>query len=179
MKMPDFFEIIVMVIVAVSLMLFASSIVIELSGKISGSVVKAGNTVKVEYTGSFENGTVFDNSQQHGQPLEFKVGVNEMIQGFDKAVVGMKKGGEKTIKLQPSEAYGDYKPDLVATFSKDELPKGKEVKPGMMILVASQDGQQVPALIKEVNEKNFTIDLNHPLAGRTLIFKIKIIDISS
>ena len=175
----DPIEIIAIIIVAAALLLFIYGAAMELSGKFSGkSKVAAGSTVKVEYTGSFENGTIFDSSGIQGQPLEFKAGSGQMIKGFDHAVIGMKIGEEKTVTLGPEEAYGSHNPKLVATIPKEELPEGKPVKPGMMILVGSQDGQQMPALITEVNENNFTIDLNHPLAGKALVFKIKVVDIS-
>ncbi len=172
-------EIIAIIIVAAALLLFISGAAMELSSKFIGkSKVAAGSTVKVEYTGSFENGTIFDSSEMQGQPLEFKAGSGQMIKGFDNAVIGMMVGEEKIVTLSPEEAYGSYNPKLVATIPKEELPDERPVKPGMMIMVGSQDGRQMPALITEVAENNFTIDLNHPLAGKTLVFKVKVVDIS-
>ena len=167
------------IIATAALLLLISAAVIGLSGKFSSkSAVSAGSIVKVEYVGSFENGTIFDSSEIHGQPLEFKAGSGQMIKGFDNAVIGMRLGEEKTITLNPADAYGSYNPELIATLPREELPEGKPVKLGMMIVIGAQNGQQIPALITEVNENNFTIDLNHPLAGKALIFKIKVVDIS-
>ncbi|MEK6949811.1 MAG: peptidylprolyl isomerase [Nanoarchaeota archaeon] len=165
------------IIVTAALLLFISGAVTEISNKFKEGKVESGNTVKVEYTGSFENGTIFDSSEIHGQPLEFQAGSGQMIKGFDQAVIGMKVGEEKTITLSQEDAYGSRNPELIAAIPKEELPEGKPVKPGMMILVGSQNGQQIPALITEVNENNFTIDLNHPLSGKALVFKIKVVDI--
>lgn len=139
--------------------------------------IKKGDKVKVEYTGTLNDGTVFDSSEKHGKPLEFEVGAGQMIIGFDSAVIGMEKGDEKEIRLEPAEAYGDHNPQLVQKISRAQLTEG-EPKPGMMLLVTAPDGHQFPAQIIEVTDKEITIDLNHPLAGKTLIFKIKIVDIS-
>jgi len=140
--------------------------------------VKKGDKVKVEYTGKLENGQVFDTSEGK-QPLEFEVGAGKIIKGFDKAIVGMKKGEEKEITLKPEQAYGDPDPKKVQKIPRDKLPEGKEPKPGMMLAMKTPDGRQVPVKIKEVSDKDITIDLNHPLAGKTLNFKIKVIDINS
>ena len=180
MRKPDFFEIGIIIIVAVALIIFLSGAAIEIKDWIAGDSksVKAGNIVKVEYTGSLENGTIFDSSEIQGRPLEFQAGAGQMIKGFDEAVIGMEVGEEKTITLKPSEAYGDRNEELVAVIPRKELPDERPIQPGMMILVGEQGSQQIPALVTEVNENNFTIDLNHPLAGKTLIFKIKVVEIS-
>jgi FKBP-type peptidyl-prolyl cis-trans isomerase 2 len=139
--------------------------------------VKKGDTIKVEYTGTLEDGTVFDASDKHEKPLEFEVGAGMIIKGFDEAVIDMEKGEEKEITLQPSEAYGEPNPDLVKKVPKDKMPKDPELKPGMMIGMQLPNGQQIPAVVKEVDDEAVTIDLNPPLAGKVLKFKIKILDI--
>jgi FKBP-type peptidyl-prolyl cis-trans isomerase 2 len=138
--------------------------------------IKKGDKIKVEYTGTLEDGTVFDSSEKQGKPLEFEVGAGQLIKGFDEAVVGMKKGEEKEITLEPKDAYGDPNPQLVKKVPREQLPKEPEPKPGMMLALATPDGKQFPAMIKEVDEKEVSIDLNHPLAGKKLKFKIKIVD---
>ncbi|MBD3354976.1 peptidylprolyl isomerase [Candidatus Woesearchaeota archaeon] len=140
--------------------------------------VKKGDKIKVEYTGKLENGQVFDTSEGK-QPLEFEVGAGKIIKGFDNAVIGMKKGEEKEITLKPEEAYGDPNPKLLQKIPREKLPEGKEPKQGMMLAMKTPDGRQVPVKIKEVSDKDITIDLNHPLAGKTLNFKIKVVDIGS
>jgi len=139
--------------------------------------VKEGDKVKIEYEGKLDDGTVFDSSEKHGKPLEFQVGSKKVIPGFEKAIIGMKKGEEKEIKLEPAEAYGDQNPQLIKKIPRDKLPTDKEIKPGMMLSVGLPTGQQIPARITEVNDKEVTIDLNHPLAGKNLNFKIKLVDI--
>ncbi len=141
--------------------------------------IKKGDLVKVEYTGTFTDGTVFDSSKNHGKPLEFKVGSGELIKGFDEAVVGMKVNEEKSVKINPSEAYGDYNQNLVKKILKNQLPKGKVPEVGMMLTLGTPDGKRIPARITHVDDMNVSIDLNHPLAGKTLQFKIKVVDFKS
>ena len=139
--------------------------------------VKKGDKVKVEYTGKLDDGTVFDTSEGKA-PLEFEVGSGKIIKGFDQAVIGMKKGEEKTIKLKPEQAYGNQNAQLLKKIPRDKLPKEPEPKVGMMLGLNSPDGQQIPARITGVSEKHVTIDLNHPMAGKNLNFKIKVIEIA-
>ena len=141
--------------------------------------VKEGNKVKIEYTGTLDDGTVFDSSEKHGKPLEFEVGSKKVIRGFEEAVKGMNEGEEKEVKLQPSEAYGDLNPAMVKKVPKEHLPKEQELKPGMVLLLNMPNGAQLPCQIKEVDDKEVTIDMNHPLAGKNLNFKIKIVEISA
>lgn len=139
--------------------------------------IEEGKKVKVEYEGKFDDGTVFDSSKKHGKPLEFEVGKGQVIKGFENAVKGMKKGDEKEVKITPEQGYGDKNPDLKQKIPKDQLPKDKEVKPGMMLIVSSPDGQQMPATILNVDDKEVEIDLNHPLAGKNLNFNLKVIGV--
>ena len=148
-----------------------------LSGTINTKQVKQGDKVKVEYTGTFDNGTIFDTSEGK-EPLEFAAGIGQMIPGFDHAVIGMKIGQEKEIRLQPSEAYGNYDLKLVQEIPKEQVLTEEELKVGMVLAVTLPNGRQVPATIKEVAANTITIDLNHPLAGKTLNFRLKVVDIS-
>lgn len=138
--------------------------------------IKNGDKVKVEYTGKFDDGTVFDSSEGK-QPLEFVVGEKKVIKGFDEAMVGMQKGEEKEFKLEPKDAYGDHNPQLVKTISKQNFPEGQEPKEGMMVAMKTKDGKQVPAKITKVEGDNVTIDLNFPLAGKNLNFKVKVVEV--
>lgn len=140
--------------------------------------VEKGNKVKVEYEGKLDDGTVFDSSSKHDKPLEFVAGTGTVIPGFDKAIVGMKKGEEKEVKLKPGEAYGEPNPKLLKKVPREQLPKDQEIKPGMVLGVGLPTGQQIPARVKEVNDKEVTLDMNHPLAGKNLNFKLKVVEIS-
>ncbi|MBI5428348.1 MAG: peptidylprolyl isomerase [Nitrospinae bacterium] len=143
------------------------------------AAAKKGDKVTVEYTGSFPDGAVFDSSKNHEAPLKFQVGSGQVIPGFENAVVGMKKGEEKQITLNPGDAYGDRDPKMTQKVPRADLPKDREPKVGMMLVVGAPDGSQKRATITEVTAQHVVIDLNHPLAGKTLKFKIKLIDIAS
>ena len=141
-------------------------------------VIKKGDKVKVEYTGSLEDGTVFDSSDQHDAPLEFVVGAGQLIKGFDEAVVGMKIGEEKEITIPPEEAYGPHNPEFVKDMPREMFPEDQEIKPGMVFMVNLEDGRQIAVRVSKVSDGMVTIDLNPPLAGKTLVFKIKVVDVA-
>ena len=105
--------------------------------------VKQGDKVKVDYTGKLEDGTVFDTSEGK-QPIEFEVGAGKLIKGFDNTVIGMEKGEEKEIKIEPADAYGDPKPDMLKKIPRDKLPKEPEPKVGMVLALKTPDGKQFP-----------------------------------
>jgi len=138
-------------------------------------VVEKGSKIKVEYTGSFENGEVFDASEKHGKPLEFEAGAGMVVPGFDNAVIGMDVGEEKEVTLKPEDAYGMPNDQAIQKVPKDKFPA--EAKEGMMIGIPMPNGQQIPAKIAKIDDKEVTIDMNHPMAGKVLIFKIKIVEI--
>ena len=137
-------------------------------------VIKKGFIVKAEYEGRFPEGEVFDSTEKHGgEPIEFQVGSGMLVTGFEEAIIGMDSGEEKEITLTPENAYGDLNPEFVQKVPKEGFPP--EAKEGMMIGVPMPNGQQIPAVIKEIGETEVTLDMNHPLAGKTLIFKIKVV----
>ena len=140
--------------------------------------IKKGDTVKIEYEGSLDDGTVFDASKNHGQPLEFEVGSGQVIKGFDDGVMGMKEGEEKEIVLPPEQAYGPYNPELVKKLPRDKLATGQELKPVLMLMMKLSNGQELPVRIASVDEKEISVDVNHPLAGKTLHFWIKVVEIN-
>ena len=95
--------------------------------------VAKGDKIKVDYTGTFDDGTVFDASEKHGQPLEFEVGSGQVIKGFDDAVIGMKEGQEKKMVIPPAEAYGEVKAELRKKVPRKQLPPDQEPKVGMIL----------------------------------------------
>ena len=142
-------------------------------------IVKKGDKVKVEYTGTLEDGSVFDSSNKYDKPIEFTVGSGQLIKGFENAVIGMKVGEEKEIKIPPEEAYGQHNSELVKDMPRNIFSENKEMTPGMIFLVNLQDGRQIPVWISKISENSVTVDLNPPLAGKTLTFKIKIVEIAA
>ena len=140
--------------------------------------VKHGDKVRVEYEGRLEDGTVFDSSKVHDQTLEFEVGAGEVIPGFEHGALGLEVGEEREVTIQPENAYGMVNPQLLKKIPLKAIPNGEKLKAGMRILVGRQGEQQIPAIVTEVASEEATIDLNHPLAGKTLIFKIKVVGIN-
>lgn len=156
-----------------------SSLLVYSTNGVDTMPIKNGDKVKIEYTGTLEDGTIFDSSEKHGKPLEFEIGAKQVIKGFENAIIGMEKGQEKEIKLQPEEAYGNQNPELIKKIPKDKLPKDQDVKPGMILGIGLSNGAQIPGRVVEVSETDVSIDLNHSLAGKALNFKIKVVDINN
>ncbi len=138
--------------------------------------IKDGDTIKIDYTGTLDDGTVFDSSADHDQPLEFTVGTGQVIPGFEDAVRGMEVGEEKTFRIEADEAYGEINPDLTQSFPRSILQCDTEVEIGMILMLGTSDGQQMPAMITEVTDETITLDINHPLAGQALTFSIKVLE---
>jgi peptidylprolyl isomerase len=138
-------------------------------------VAKNGDTVQVDYTGKLTDGTVFDSSVGK-EPLKFVLGDGQMIPGFDKAVLGMKAGEKKTFTIPAAEAYGPYDARLVKEISTKQLPAGMTVEVGQQ-LQSTQNGNTVVVTVTKVVGDNITIDANHPLAGKDLIFNIELLKI--
>ncbi|HVZ62904.1 MAG TPA: peptidylprolyl isomerase [Candidatus Nitrosotalea sp.] len=136
--------------------------------------IKTGDRVKIEYTGTLDDGTVFDSSVDHGNPLEFEVGGGQVIKGFDDAVLGMKENEEKQFSILPADAYGEHDPTLVQKVPREVFPQDAELVPGLLFEAGLPTGEKVPATITEVQGGIVSVDLNHPLAGKILNFKIKV-----
>jgi len=136
--------------------------------------IKAGDTIRMDYTGRLENGEVFDSSVGR-QPLEFTVGQGQLIPGIEKAVLGMQTGERKTVTLSPEEAYGPRRDDLIVEVPLSKIPPDLNPEEGMQLQMTDQQGGTIPAVIFEVLDDSIRIDINHPLAGKTLIFDMQIV----
>lgn len=150
-----------------------SDFILKMAG---GGKARAGDAVKVHYTGKFEDGTVFDSSEG-GDPLSFTVGVGEVIPGFDEAVLGMSVGETKDVVIEPDDAYGERNEMLVQIVARDQLNLGVDPEEGMGIEMRTPDGTVIPLLISEVTETTVTLDANHPLAGLQLHFALQLVEI--
>lgn len=140
------------------------------------TAVKKGDLVFVHYTGKFETGEVFDSSTD-GTPLNFIVGEGDIIEGFETAVVGMSVGDKKTIVLTPAQGYGDYDDDRVITTPRVNF--GDEFEPivDQQIALQMENGERAIATIVKFDDDAVTLNMNHPLAGKTLHFDLELIDI--
>jgi len=138
----------------------------------SAPMVKDGDTVKVHYTGTLEDGTQFDSSVGR-DPIEFVVGSGQMIGGFDKGVVGMKVGEKKTITLTPEDAYGYPSDERIMEVEKSNFPPDLALEVGMEL---SGPGG-FPVKVMAITDSIVTIDANHPMAGKTLTFELELVEI--
>lgn len=136
---------------------------------------KPGDTVRVHYTGTLRDGSVFDSSRGRS-PLEFRLGSGQVIPGFDAAVSGMAIGEERTVTIAADEAYGPRRPDLVLTVDRAQLPAGFTPAVGQQLELGQ--GQDVFAVVvRDVSEDRVVFDANHPLAGEDLTFALELLEI--
>lgn len=137
-----------------------------------------GNTVKVHYTGTLkEDGSQFDSSEGR-DPLAFKMGEGQVIAGFERAVLGKSAGDSVTVEIPPEEGYGEPREDLVFTVQRTQIPPDIQLEQGGMLEVHTEDGGAAYVHIRELDDKTVTLDGNHPLAGKTLIFEIDVVEVS-
>ncbi|NQT68412.1 MAG: FKBP-type peptidyl-prolyl cis-trans isomerase [Desulfobacteraceae bacterium] len=137
---------------------------------------KIGDKVKVHFEGCLVDGTVFGSTMDE-EPFEFTIGEKNMLPGFENSVVGMKKGDTKTITLTPMEAYGPYKKERVFGMEKSGFPPEINLEVGKRLRVRKQDGEYAVVTIKHFAEDSIVLDENDPLAGKTLSFKIELVEI--
>lgn len=136
--------------------------------------IAAGSRVSLEYTLTDAQGTVIDSSES-GEPLRYTHGESQIIPGLERALVGMHVGETKKVTVAPADAYGDVDPQATVEVPKTELPDSVAV--GTRLVARSPDGQTRVVRVKEMREASAIIDLNHPLAGMTLHFDVKIVSI--
>jgi peptidylprolyl isomerase len=137
---------------------------------------KIGDLVRVHYTCKLEDGTVCDTAL-NSEPLQFVIGEGEVIPGFEEAVIGMKPNESKTVKIPVDKAYGPHREDLVLVVDREQLPADVKPEIGHELEGLLEDGQTIFAKIIKVDESSVTLDVNHPLAGKDLIFDIQLIEI--
>jgi peptidylprolyl isomerase len=126
--------------------------------------VAAGDQIKVNYVGRFDNGELFDSSEGR-EPLEFTVGGEQVIAGFDRAVV-----------VAPADGYGEHVPEMVATIERQQIPDNDKLMLGSMLEVSMEDGQSLEVQVVELSDETVVLDGNHPLAGKELHFEIELLD---
>ena len=137
---------------------------------------KSGDTVRIHYTGTLDDGTEFDSSAGR-DPLEFALGGGQVIPGFDSAVDGMAVGEDKTVTIPAEQAYGERHDQLVQEVPKSALPEDIEPAVGMQLQSSSPEGQVMHLVVTEVGDDSITVDGNHPLAGQALTFAIELVEI--
>jgi FKBP-type peptidyl-prolyl cis-trans isomerase 2 len=137
-------------------------------------MIEKGSKVKVHYTGRLEDNNVFDTSVDR-EPLEFVVGEGMLIPGFENGVIGLNVGEKTTIELNPEEAYGPVREELVNEVPMENLPEGVEV--GVMLQAQTEQGP-INVVVTEIGEQMAKVDANHPLAGKKLIFELEVLEVA-
>ena len=137
---------------------------------------KAGDTVRITYTGTLSDGTQFD-SNVNGEPLQFTLGSGEVISGLDAKIPGMAVGESATIAVASEEAYGPHDPAKIQKVPRDRVPAEVDLEVGMQLGARTESGQQIAFTVVDLTEDELTIDANHPLAGKDLTFDIQLVEI--
>lgn len=141
------------------------------------SLAAKGSTVKVHYTGTLTDETVFDSSRER-EPIEFEVGAGQMIEGFDKAVEGMSVGESKQVTISSEQAYGPWREEATFNLPKERLPEGLTPQKGMQLEATQPDGSKQILIVADVMDQEVLLDANHPLAGKDLIFDIELMEVN-
>jgi peptidylprolyl isomerase len=140
------------------------------------SEVKSGDVVRVNYTGKLPDGTEFDSSAGR-EPLEFQVGAGQIIPGLDRQVNGMEVGERSTVTVPASEAYGPRDEAQVQALPRSAIPDDVELSEGARLQARTPDGRQIGLTVVDLDEEQVTVDANHPLAGKDLVFDIEVVEI--
>lgn len=138
--------------------------------------VKSGDTVRIHYKGTLNDGSLFDSSEGR-QPLEFTVGAGQIIPGLDREIAGMSVGDNRDVKVAADEAYGPHDPQKVQVVPRSAMPKEVEIEPGMQLQARTPSGETVPLIVTKVEAEDVTVDANHPLAGQDLNFAVELVEI--
>ena len=136
---------------------------------------KAGDRVRVNYVGRFADGTVFDSSEGH-EPLEFTIGVGEVIAGFDRAVAGLLVGERRSVEVPPEDGYGVHLPEMVAEVERRMIPDDHQLVVGNFLEVKMENGEAFEVCIAGLSETTVQLDANHPLAGKVLLFEVQLLE---
>jgi len=139
--------------------------------------VKNGDTVRIHYTGTLTDGSVFDSSEGR-DPLQFTAGAGQVIPGMDEEMAGMKVGEKKTLNISCEKAYGPINPAARQSIPREGIPDDIPLDIGTQLQMQSPDGQVLPVTVVEVDEATVTLDANHPLAGKDLNFEIELVSIN-
>lgn len=135
-----------------------------------------GNTVKIHYTGRLADGTEFDSSKGR-EPLSFTIGGHQVIPGFENAVLGLEPGESVTVTIPPAEGYGESKEEMIAVIPSAQFPENIPIEVGTQFQIPMPDGRMIVAEITDIEGDNVTVDANHRLAGKDLIFDIELVEI--
>jgi peptidylprolyl isomerase len=140
------------------------------------TVAKNGDTVKIHFNGTLQNGKTFGGSACN-RPLEFTIGAGEMMPGFEKEIIGMTVGDTKAFTVLPEDAYGFRRDELVATVEKSQFSLDITPTIGQTLQIATPEGEVLDLVVTSIDEDMVTLDANHPLAGESLLFEVELVEI--
>ena len=140
------------------------------------SQAKPGDKVRVHYTGKLKDGSQFDSSGED-EPLEFVIGSGHIIPGFEKAVIGMEPGESKSVTVPANQAYGKRQPEMVVEVNRQQIPKNIKPEVGRRLQIQRTDGRSLQAVVARVSDNTVTLDTNHPLSGKDLVFDLELVGI--
>lgn len=140
------------------------------------TAAKSGDTVRIHYTGTLQDGEQFDSSLGR-DPLQFTIGQGQVIGGFEQAAIGLKAGESRTVTVPAADAYGEHRPDLVQEIERVSLPQDIDFQEGLQLQAQGPNSQPLMLTVTSVNDQSVTLDANHPLAGKDLTFDIELVEI--
>ncbi|MEP3055364.1 MULTISPECIES: peptidylprolyl isomerase [Ascidiaceihabitans] len=141
------------------------------------AAIKDGDTVRIHYTGTLLDGSVFDSSEGR-DPLEFAVGSGQIIPGLDEALPGMDIGDTKKVQIPVEKAYGPINPEMQQAVPREGIPDDIPLELGLQLHMQTPNGQPMPVTVVAMDEATVTLDANHPLAGKDLTFDIEIVSVN-
>jgi peptidylprolyl isomerase len=145
--------------------------------KVVNMAAKSGDSLQVHYTGRLKDGSEFDSSHKRNEPLEVTLGKKQVIPGFEDGLIGMVVGEKKTIEIPADQAYGKVREDLVVKFDRSKIAQDLKVEVGQRLRIPQPDGRVVYAHVVGLTDAEVTLDANHPLAGKDLIFDLELVKI--
>lgn len=138
---------------------------------------KQGDLVKVRYTGTLDDGSTFDSSEER-EPLQFVIGEGMLIPAFEQAIVGMLPGDSRSVHIPADDAYGPYMDELILEVDKNQIPPYLNPEEGMQLQITQDDGSSTVVKVVKLTDEKVFLDANHPLAGKDLNFSIELVDIA-
>jgi len=140
------------------------------------AIAQTGDTVRINYSGRLADGTQFDSSEGRA-PLEVTLGAGQVIVGLEQQLVGMEPGTKSTVTIPADQAYGQRRQEAIQQLDRAKLPAGVDVQVGTQLQARTKDGGMIPITVVDLDEARVTVDANHPLAGRDLIFDIEVVEV--
>ncbi len=138
--------------------------------------VKRGDIILLHYTGYYKDGKVFDSTHKKN-PIPVKVGAGEIIKGLEEVILGMQLGEKKTVTIEPEKGYGDYHNNLSMEIRKEKIPDDISLEIGIQLSLVDKQGIAHPVTVKKILDESVKMDANHPLAGRSLVFELEVVEI--